>query len=191
MTNVVKKNPWTESEIATLRSMASTHKVADIAIAIDRTRNMVIGKAGREGIELTYFASAPVVSSWSDADVLQLHQLAKSMTAGEIAKVIGRAKTAVHAKAVKEGLSLAAVRIPVEPVFRVESPVPEDVWEAIEGSRPVTIEHHKTGCRWPIGEHPVLFCNRSTSGKSPYCQHHRARGTKVYAPSMTNNGRRR
>jgi hypothetical protein len=56
-----------------------------------------------------------------------------------------------------------------------------DAWMALEGSSPIAIEDHTTGCRWPIGQ-PVLFCNEPVQTDKPYCQHHCARAYKETPP---------
>jgi hypothetical protein len=48
-------------------------------------------------------------------------------------------------------------------------------FNALPGTKPVSLVdfNEKSGCRWPIGEHPTLFCNAWTSDKKPqYCTRH-------------------
>lgn len=49
-------------------------------------------------------------------------------------------------------------------------------FDALPGSKPVSIVDHneRSGCRWPIGEHPTLYCNNHTDRKVPhqYCDVH-------------------
>lgn len=49
-------------------------------------------------------------------------------------------------------------------------------FNALPGTTPVELIEHdeKHGCRWPIGEHPTLYCNAWTHNKLPhqYCSDH-------------------
>lgn len=54
-------------------------------------------------------------------------------------------------------------------------PARADVWDAVEGSAPIAIEHHTNGCRWPINaDLPFFFCNSAVREGSSYCPHHHA-----------------
>jgi len=39
-------------------------------------------------------------------------------------------------------------------------PTSADAWLPLPGSTPVKVEHHRNGCKWPIGD-PACFCNNS------------------------------
>ena len=45
-------------------------------------------------------------------------------------------------------------------------------WDPIIGSKPVTLEF-RTGCAWPVGDKPMLFCNLEVEGESCYCSEHK------------------
>jgi len=49
-------------------------------------------------------------------------------------------------------------------------------FNALPGTTPVALTEHdeKHGCRWPIGEHPTLYCNAWAEKKMPhqYCSAH-------------------
>lgn len=182
--------PWTEADVDIIKEMGATHTVAAIAERLNRTRNMVIAKASRDKIPLTFFVNTPLVPSWSDEEISKLQELATTMTIGEIAQVMGRTKNQIVNKATELKLSLAQVRIPVEPTFAVAMDVPDEAWQPLPNSTPVRIEDHKEGCRWPIGEKPVMFCGCPTTGKAVYCPDHKRRGTTVTPPAAF-NGRRR
>jgi hypothetical protein len=39
--------------------------------------------------------------------------------------------------------------------------------------KPVPVHEHIDGCRWPIGDHPILFCNSVVVERTnPYCDKH-------------------
>lgn len=62
------------------------------------------------------------------------------------------------------------------------TPPRPDAWEALPGSNPKRIEDYHRGCRWPVGEAPVLFCSEPTGPEHVYCPTHRAMGIKPIAP---------
>lgn len=49
-----------------------------------------------------------------------------------------------------------------------------EVWAPIEGTEPVTLlELSSKGCRWPIGEKPILYCGQTRREQDQsYCPHH-------------------
>lgn len=56
-------------------------------------------------------------------------------------------------------------------------------WDALPGTSPVALEHHREGCRWPL-EFPGEIdraCNEPTDG-GRYCAHHHALGVRAEAP---------
>lgn len=176
------KRPWQHYEVEIVREMASTHRVVDIAARLNRTRNMVIAKADREGIPLTFYANAPRVSTvWPESEIQRLRELANTKTADEIASIMGRTKAAVLHRARGEGIILPVVRIPARvpqmPAFKKGPIVAIDTWAALPNSHPVSIMEHKSGCRWPIGDEPIHFCNLPVDGTSSYCLTHRKLGT--------------
>lgn len=51
----------------------------------------------------------------------------------------------------------------------------EVIFEPLPDTTPVPIVEHTNGCRWPIYEHPTLYCNEATVfGKlgCVYCDAH-------------------
>lgn len=44
------------------------------------------------------------------------------------------------------------------PGMEIAPPPKVAAFDALPGSTPVKVEHHKTGCKWPIGD-PACFCN--------------------------------
>lgn len=50
-------------------------------------------------------------------------------------------------------------------------PLRERAWEPLEGSSPVLIEDHTSGCVWPIGGAPFKYCNLERHDKR-YCTQH-------------------
>lgn len=62
-------------------------------------------------------------------------------------------------------------------------PTYERAWDALPGTSPVALEHHRDACRWPI-EVPGAIdraCNEPTDG-GRYCAHHHALGVRAEAP---------
>jgi hypothetical protein len=53
------------------------------------------------------------------------------------------------------------------------APARTDVWSALPGSTPVSVDDYTGGCRWPINEdRPFRFCGEPVE-QGPYCpQHH-------------------
>lgn len=62
-------------------------------------------------------------------------------------------------------------------------PIKGEAFMPLPGSTPVSVLDHKDGCRWPIGDGPILYCNleceekpraRSTDPvtRSVYCRTH-------------------
>lgn len=51
-------------------------------------------------------------------------------------------------------------------------------FEPLPNTFPVPL-HEMTGCKWPVGEHPVLFCNEATGNAvlQVYCEAHQKMGT--------------
>ncbi|QIG66896.1 hypothetical protein EVB41_066 [Rhizobium phage RHph_TM3_14A] len=46
-------------------------------------------------------------------------------------------------------------------------------FEPLPGTKPVPVHEHTDGCRWPIGEHPTMYCNARVMGKTArYCTAH-------------------
>lgn len=54
-----------------------------------------------------------------------------------------------------------------------ERPLRERAFLPLDGSSPVSLEHHTDGCRWPVGE-PALCCNLPVHPASIYCPAHHA-----------------
>lgn len=66
------------------------------------------------------------------------------------------------------------------PFFQNMGPPPADArpyhpsgsaWDPLPGSTPVSFADN-TGCKWPCGPSPFLFCNEPRAGQAPYCEHH-------------------
>lgn len=92
---------WSRYETDRLRSLALS----------GRTRNMVIGKARREGIALA--TQAP---PWTPYEVDALRSgAADGLTASQLSRAIGRPLPALRVKLRKLGISLIAARRALEP----------------------------------------------------------------------------
>jgi len=142
--------------------------------------------------------------NWSEAETaLAIELYRQGMSASKIAKAIGerlgiaRTKNAMIGKihrmkwheTEKPASRRSAARPPKKKVqprsvvgfapsgpLEVMPPLPmsEEPWVPIPYSRPVPIERHTKGCRWPVkdGRH---FCNGKTEEKSSYCPEHKRR----------------
>lgn len=202
--NLSTIRPWSDEDTKVLTDMASTHTAAQIAKALGRTRNTVIGQASRREIPLTAFKGGNVRRSdakpefWNPERIAELHKMSNTHTAKEIAKRFGVSVATVHSKASRENLSLAVIRISTRvdepkprPLFEAASPVPSAAWQPIYGAP--TIPLHETTehtCKWPIGEAPFQFCGLRTADKKPYCEHHAGRAYRP-APPIKINGKRK
>jgi len=65
-------------------------------------------------------------------------------------------------------------------------PLKGAAWGALPGTTPVPLEQ-RTGCAWPIGDGPFLFCNAPVKEGRSWCPHHFARGNR---PIPTAPGRK-
>jgi transposase-like protein len=83
--------------------------------------------------------------------------------------------------------SALSPHIVTPPAIAVEPFVPPPgAWVALPGSHPLPVAMHVTGCRFPIGENPTLFCCEPTDNGVVYCPHHYAITTRVL-PSVVDN----
>lgn len=73
----------------------------------------------------------------------------------------------------KPGKRVTLPRPSVSPEFPIARAVRESAWLPLPGTTPVALEHlepHR--CKWPIGDHPILFCGCAARAGSPYCDTH-------------------
>jgi hypothetical protein len=163
MARLITDPPWTDDEVATLTKMYGENLSAQkIADGIGRTRNAVIGKINR----------------------LRLNKVISPLRPQ---KPGPKPKPTVKAKIAQKRERVIVIK---DDTPAIEPPVRTQVWEPLPDSNPVIVEHHKVGCRWPIGDRPVLFCNASVSGKQVYCPTHQTMGTRP-SPQIVFKGRRR
>jgi hypothetical protein len=73
----------------------------------------------------------------------------------------------------KPGKRVTLPRPSASPEFPIARVVHESAWLPLPGTAPVALEHlepHR--CKWPIGDHPILFCGCAARAGSPYCDTH-------------------
>lgn len=70
-------------------------------------------------------------------------------------------------------------------------PARTDVWEALSGSAPVSIEDHREHtCRWPVGlERPFLYCGAVALDGGSYCASHAAVAFRPVPPARRKEAR--
>jgi hypothetical protein len=56
-------------------------------------------------------------------------------------------------------------------------PLKSNAWKALPGSVPVPLEQ-RTGCAWPLGDGPFLFCNEPVQEGKSWCPHHFTLGNR-------------
>ncbi len=135
---------WTEERVALLKQMWGDNKSAQQcadALGLGATRNVVIGKVHR------------------------LH-LPKRL-------IDYRQPRGPRGPRPKPKPGHRVSTMPRLRVFKERPPQPiGDAWLALDGTTPVALEDLAQGqCKWPIGDHPFLFCAAPAVG--PYCEHHR------------------
>jgi len=71
----------------------------------------------------------------------------------------------------------------------------DPAWEALPDTNPVPVHMHRDvdGCRWPIGDHPTLFCNAVTDRgqKQQYCATHSKLSYSARVTSWGNGNKKR
>lgn len=148
----------------------------------------------------------PARNPWTPDAVATLKKLwGKGMSAGQIGGVLHLSRCAVIGKVhrlkltrktkqppkmrmpsgLRRRLSVTPSR-PVAPRPITPDIAPEpfvaviEAWAPLPNSEPTPLEE-ATGCRWPVGDAPVLFCNQP-AGAGPYCAAHQSRAVKRRQP---------
>ena len=70
--------------------------------------------------------------------------------------------------------------LPAEALYKP----PASAWAALEGTTPVRIEDHTSGCRWPTGD-PARYCNEPVKADAVYCLAHCAMAYQPLPPRKT------
>jgi len=158
---------WTEARVGKLVDLWTAGLSASqcaSALGDGVTRNAVIGKIHR----LKLPKRKPVSISWSPAAREQSRQRSEAR------------KARPRVKAARQRVSLP--KPPKMPAFELDmAALSLPAWEALEGTTPISLVNATDEtCRWPIGD-PIAagfgFCGCQTVTGSPYCAHHKARGT--------------
>lgn len=126
---------WKPADEQMLRDLwAAGESASLIGAKMKRTRNAIIGKAHR--MNLTPRRTNPIKAARTG----QIHRKVAPLMAGN-----------VKSKAFILGDG---------PKLKLAPPLPTraEAFMSLPGSSPVGITEI-TGCRWPVGESPVLFCN--------------------------------
>lgn len=151
----------------------------------------------------------PPITPWTPERIGTLTNLwIAGWTAGKIAQVLGgTTRNAVIGKAHRLKLAQGeprlrplpktmppkpakSIRIEASRAARIHQPVKTkeapaligDIWAALPGSTPVPMSE-MTGCKWPIGDRPMLFCNEPLDGDARYCSRHMPIGISIPQPS--------
>lgn len=132
------------------------------------TRNAVLGKALRMKLRGTE-NRGPRLASTASAMPSQRARHAKN--AGGLARKIAQARRErPNANSTVEALAAISPN-DAEGQRHLSGPT----WEALDGVEPIPLmqltEHT---CKWPIGDHPILFCGLHSAAGSPYCDRHRS-----------------
>lgn len=142
---------WSDAELKTIQTLwGEGYSASQIAVQLPgRSRSAVLGKVhrmklgGRAGHASSHAPRPPRPPRAPRAN---------------------KPRVAKPARAVKPK-PIAPVELPVAPLPRSAA------WDALEGSSPVALEF-VTGCRWPIGDDPMLFCNCEKVEGASYCDRH-------------------
>lgn len=150
---------WNETQLATLVDMWARECFAsEIANAVGKTRNAVIGKARRMSLARR--------NSSNNAGRPPERRERKPRTAPKVVRVLGDNKKRPRQAVIAESIG--------EPPPSSRGPV------AIMGLTRRT-------CRWPLGmpAHDMLYCGNQIDGASVYCrEHHRMAVDKVTRSRM-------
>lgn len=162
---------WTDERIDMLKTMWQVEgkTASKCAAVLGVTRNAVIGKVHRLGLERRTKSSAPK---------------GKNGSAGKYRGVVVAARRARAAKAAPP--KPARTNLPPPDIFAPDAAtLAVGAWNALPGTTPVTLELlARDGCRWPIGEDvPFLFCGCKAASGSSYCATHKHRSQGVGTPS--------
>lgn len=156
---------WTDERIEIIKKLWTEGKTASqIAGELGNicTRSAIIGKVHRLKLDGRRRSNAQILAD------------AKTRTSMRHKTETKRSK--VHdGKGGKNGGILA--RIAAGPVVPVKSMLlHSEVWSALPGSTPVAlVDLPANGCKWAIGDAPMLFCAAERHNGSPYCETHHGR----------------
>lgn len=185
---------WTDERIAALRqAVADGLSASQIAAEMGGvTRNAVIGKAHRLGLysSQTWGPKADSqrsqprprkpVADWSKTELAELRRLwLEGHDTGEIARRIGRSRSAVVGRGLREGLpSLGRGRHAKAAVVHTGAPLRQRATTFPPAPRPVNMMKLAAGhCRRPLWAHDVkpkipemMFCGNAAEAGRSYCE---------------------
>jgi len=122
----------------------------------------------RAGLEAEHSARALNISRRAVLGKLWRMGLVRDRGKEETAKAAAR--RALRAGKAKTNSGTGRARAD-EPLKGDDAMLRSMAWDPIIGSKPVTLEF-RTGCAWPVGDRPTLFCNFEVEGESCYCSEH-------------------
>lgn len=170
-TNPVHQFDWNDEKIEELkRLVAERHSYGTIAKMMGGglTRNAVLGKALRMKLRGTEDRN-PRLAPTALATPSQRARRAKNN--GGLSRKIARAsREKPKAMSTVEALAAISPR-DAEGQRHLSGPT----WQALDGAAPIPlVQLTEHTCKWPIGDHPILFCGLSSAAGSPYCDRHRS-----------------
>jgi hypothetical protein len=147
----------------------------EAAAILGTTRLAIAGVIERNGLR----ASSGLKAKRPSPEHLEKKaRRAKGGTTATIQEKARKARAAANAKPYQGVTRYVALDAPPETVDT--APLKSKAWVALEGSTPVTLDQ-RTGCAWPIGENPFMFCNLPLSGHAHWCPEHVKAGTRPVA----------
>ena len=157
---------WTDERIELLTTMWQVEgkTASKCAALLGVTRNAVIGKVHRLGLEQRGKSSAPK---------------GKNGSAGKYRGVVAAARRARAANAAPP--KPARTNLPPPDIFAPDgATLAVGAWNALPGTTPITLlQTNEHTCKWPVspeGE-PFMFCGAHTVEGSSWCPTHKHRAT--------------
>lgn len=165
---------WTPEQVHKMKTMwADGAPASDIAAAMGdgKTRSSVLGKINR--MKLTRGGPQHASTSQAQRDEARAQRAVRvkppkdrrEQNGGNLAQKLRAIKSdQKHRKIAPPMVGSARARAMVsagvmpDPAEMPPAPAVGAAFEPLPGSEPVDLEH-LTACKWPVGDHPTMFCN--------------------------------
>jgi hypothetical protein len=172
---IVSPKPWPEEDLATLTEMsAAGYRAQDIANAIGRTKNAVIGQWKRLGDRCPHTDNHGF--TWNNHDVEKLRKMwISNVPVPDIAKALDRSPRAVQDKLRRLSRTPVRQRVVAKPPVAKPPPPQRVKPPAIPASNPVRfVDREPRQCGFILGEvngvHTMVCGNPILAGS--YCLTH-------------------
>jgi len=99
--NKGQKIKWTDETINSLRELAKTKTVSQLAKKFKSTHTAIISVASKHGIQLI-----DSKKNWSEKEILQLRELAKTMTVDQIVRIMKKRSYSIRLQAKRYNIKL-------------------------------------------------------------------------------------